>query len=1092
MSAIGSRLFAKETIKTWIIDFLGSLLLGGATLLGIVGMAGIKPGHRSMTFHLPVTCTHQREEPFMTESDTRQNADFDRRAWHAAKAEELASALDTDLEAGLGGDEIEKRQERFGANRLTPQSERTMLMRFISQFNNLFIYLLLAAGAVAAALGERLDSGVIFGVVLIIAVIGFIQEGRAERALEAVRGMLSSKARVIRGGKRGEIPAEDLVPGDLVLLEAGDGVPADVRVIHAKNLQAQEAALTGESTAVEKHPDPVAEDAELGDRASMVFSGTVITAGRGKGVVVAIGDDSEIGRISGMLSEVQTLKTPLMRRLDAFTKVLSAAILGLAALTFLVGVFVWGRGWGEMLLAAVTIAVAAIPEGLPAVMTVTLAIGVQRMARRNAIIRRLPAVETLGSVTIVCSDKTGTLTKNEMTAKTLRTADEDIEAGGVGYAPEGGFQHDERDIELEEHATAMEMVRAGMLCNDAKLKRRGDEWKPEGDPTEAALIVLAHKAGLDPEREDEEWPRVDVIPFASEHRYMATLNRSPEDKHVLYVKGAPERVLEMCASERRGGEVVGLGTERWHQRVDEIAGRGQRVLAVARKDVSGEPNELDEDEAERDLTLLGLFGLIDPPRKEAIDAVAACQAAGIRVKMITGDHALTAQAIARELGLENPDEALTGRDLEGIGEDEMRRHATKVDVFARASPEHKLRLVEALQAQGAITAMTGDGVNDAPALKRADMGIAMGRKGTDAAREASAMVLADDNFASIERAIEEGRTVYDNLKKAILFLLPVSAAEASVIVIAILAGMALPITPLQVLWVNMVSAVTLGLAFAWERAEGDIMRRSPRPTDEPLLTGFMVWRIGFVGTLLLLGAGLLFLQEQARDDTTLEFARTLAVNALVIGEIFYLLSARFFHAPSYTFSALSGNRVLLLFIGVAVVLQLLFTYAPFMNPLFGTEPLDAEAWGRCLAVGLAVFVLVEIEKWVVRKRLSGRTADKRGEGKRTHGEQGKTDPDNGARRESRDITRKEGDDMNESDEETRAEGEETKSEDNPRAEAETAHRNDDRKLAEADRKIAEADRKIAEAEKRIAEAEKRIAEAEKKIAEADLKSSGFS
>jgi magnesium-transporting ATPase (P-type) len=947
----------------------------------------------------------------MSKPDTKQNTDLDRRAWHAAQVEELAGALGTDLDAGLSEGEIEKHRERFGANRLTPQSRRTLLMRFIGQFNNLFIYLLLAAAAVAGGLGEWLDSGVIVGVVLIIAVIGFIQEGRAERSLEAVRGMLSSKARVVRGGERREIPADELVLGDLVLLEAGDGVPADIRVIHAKNLQAQEAALTGESTAVEKHPDPVAEDAELGDRASVVFSGTVITAGSGKGVVVAVGDDSQIGRISSMLSEVETLKTPLMRRLDDFTKVLSVAILGLAALTFLVGVFVWSRDWGEMLLAAVTIAVAAIPEGLPAVMTVTLAIGVQRMARRNAIIRRLPAVETLGSVTVVCSDKTGTLTRNEMTAKTLLTADEDIEVEGVGYAPDGGFRIDDRDIELDEHAVVMEMVRAGMLCNDARLHRDSDQWKPEGDPTETALIVLAHKAGLDPARENDAWSRVDVIPFASEHRYMATLNRDPEGRHVIYVKGAPERVLEMCTRERRGGEDAELDAERWRRRVDEIAGRGQRVLAVAYKAPSGEPNELDEDEAERDLTLLGLFGLIDPPRKEAIDAVAACQGAGIRVKMITGDHALTAQAIARELGIENPDEALTGRDLEGLEEDELRRYATKVDVFARASPEHKLRLVKALQAQGAITAMTGDGVNDAPALKRADIGIAMGHKGTDAAREAAAMVLADDNFASIERAIEEGRTVYDNLKKAILFLLPVSAAEAAVIVIAIVAGMVLPITPLQVLWVNMVSAVALGLAFAWERAEGDIMRRPPRRTDEPLLTGFMVWRIGFVGTLLLLGVGLLFLQEQARDDTTIEFARTLAVNTLVVGEIFYLLSARFFYAPSYTFGALFGNRVVLLFIAVAVVLQLLLTYVPVMNHLFGTEPLDAAAWGRCLAVGLAVFVLVEIEKLVVRRRLSGHMAERPDEAERTHGKNGTTDPANGARRNSRDITRKERDDI---------------------------------------------------------------------------------
>jgi len=904
----------------------------------------------------------------MTSNQKLSKDDVSERAWHAESIDETVDALATDRESGLSEDEAGQRLERFGENRLTPQSERTLLRRFFSQFNNLFIYLLLGAGAIAGALGEWLDSGVIFGVVLIIVLIGFIQEGRAERALEAVRGMLSAKARVVRDGDSHEIAAEELVPGDVVRLEAGERVPADVRLVRARNLQAQEAALTGESTAVEKGTDPVEEDAELGDRASMAFSGTVVTAGRGRGIVVATGDATEIGRISGMLSEVETLKTPLMRRLDAFTRVLSIGILGLVTVAFLIGVLVWGRDWGEMLLAAVTIAVASIPEGLPAVMTVTLAIGVQTMAGRNAIVRRLPAVETLGSVTIICSDKTGTLTRNEMTAKTVRTAEHDIEVEGVGFEPEGGFLLDDAEFDLGDDPAAMEMVRGGMLCNDGRLHREGDEWKPEGDPTETALIVLAHKAGFDPDEENDDWPRADSIPFASERRYMATLNRDPDDVHFIYVKGAPERVLEMCSREQRGDDTAELDRDAWSSRADEIAERGQRVLAIARKRIEGETGELEEDEAESDLTLLGLFGLMDPPREEAIEAVATCQRAGIRVKMVTGDHAITAKAIARELGIENADEVLSGRELEDMSDEELRSRAQKADVFARASPEHKLRLVKALQAEGEITAMTGDGVNDAPALKRADIGIAMGQKGTDAAREASAMVLADDNFASIERAVEEGRRVYDNLKKAIQFLLPINAAEASVLLIAILLGWALPITPVQVLWVNMVSAVTLGLAFAWQRAEGDLMQRPPRRTDEPLLTGFMLWRVAFVGSLLLLGTGLLFLQEQARADSSLEFARTVAVNALVVGEIFYLLSARFFVAPSYTLDGLFGDRVALLLIGIAIVLQLLFTYAPFMNFLFGTEPLDAEAWMRCIAFGLLVFVLVEVEKALVRSR----------------------------------------------------------------------------------------------------------------------------
>jgi magnesium-transporting ATPase (P-type) len=887
------------------------------------------------------------------------------RAWHAASPEEAARALDADPGAGLAEDEIARRRSRYGANRLTPPAQRTALMRLASQLNNLFIYLLMVAGVVTAALGEWLDSGVIFGVVVIIAAIGFIQEGRAERALEAVRGMLTPKAQVLRDGKVREIRAEELVPGDIVLLGAGDGVPADARVIRAKNLQVQEAALTGESTAVEKHAAAVAENAELGDRASMVYTGTVITAGHGRALVVATGDATEIGRISGMLSEVQTLKTPLMRRLDAFTRVLSVAIIGLAVLTFATGVLFWDEPWAAMFFAAVSLAVAAIPEGLPAMMTITLAIGVQRMARRNAIIRRLPAVETLGSVTVICSDKTGTLSKNEMTVKTLRTAQHDIEVEGAGYEPHGGFRIGDGAVDLEAQPVALEAARAALLCNDARLRRDGDQWHPEGDPTEAALIVLAHKAGFEPEREVEERPRLDVIPFASERRYMATLHHDHEGRHFIYVKGAPERVLEMC-------ELDEPSRRSWLGRIDEIAHRGQRVLACARKEVAQDLTELADRDVESGLSMLGLFGLIDPPRDEAIEAVAACQRAGIRVKMITGDHALTAQAIAGALGLANPGRSMTGRELEEVDDEALRGHALSVDVFARASPEHKLRLVRALQAQGEITAMTGDGVNDAPALKRADIGIAMGLKGTDAAREASDMVLADDNFASIEHAVEEGRIVYDNLKKAILFVLPTNVAQAFIIVIAIAAGMTLPITPVQILWVNMITAVTLGIAFAWEQAEGDLMRRPPRRPDEPLLTRFVVWRSGFVGLLILLGAGSLFLYAEAGNTDTLEFARTMAVNALVMGQIGYVLTVRFFSAPSFTPEALTGSRPLVLAIAVCVTLQVLFTHAPFMNRLFHTEPLNAAAWLACIGVGLAVFVLVEIEKLVRRSSGAGR------------------------------------------------------------------------------------------------------------------------
>ena len=902
----------------------------------------------------------------MAKDDKLSKDDSGKKAWHALSKDEALTALDVDPEKGLDASSVKTRREKFGENRLQQGSRQSALRRFLSQFNNLFIYLLLVAGVVTGLLGEYLDSGVIFAVVLIIGAIGFIQEGRAERALESVQKILSQEARATRGGKKQKISAEELVPGDIVHLEAGDSVPADLRLLRARNLQTQEAALTGESTAVEKSTDPVDEDADIGDRSSLVHSGTLVTSGTGTGVVVRIAEDTEIGQISTMLSEVESLRTPLMRKLDSFTRTLSIAIIGLSAVVLLIGVFIWGQDWTEMFFAAVSIAVAAIPEGLPAVMTVTLAIGVERMARRNAIIRKLPAVETVGAVTSICADKTGTLTRNEMTVKTMRTAKTEVEVEGVGYAPEGSFTIEgEESADIADHADLSEMLRIGLLCNDADLTEKDGEWHPEGDPMEAALIVLARKAELDPEREAKDSPRKDAIPFASERRYMATLHEDDDANHVVYVKGAPERLLEMCSKEQHGDETRDLNPDQWMDWADEIAERGQRLLAVARKDAD-QMSELSEDEAERDLVFLGLFGLIDPARDEAVESVGICHDAGIGVRMITGDHAKTAAAVAQSLGLRNSDQVLTGREIEGISDDDLPDQIEEVNVFARASPEHKLRLVKALQSKGQIVAMTGDGVNDAPALKRADIGIAMGQEGTEAAREASAMVLADDNFASIERAVEEGRVVYDNFRKSILFLLPTNFAQAFIIVLAILLGFVLPMTPVQILWINMVTAVTLGIAFAWEKAEGDLMTRAPRPTDEVLLTAFVLWRTAFVGVLLLGGAGLLFYLEQQNQDTPVELARTLAVNALVMGQVFYLLNTRSFSAPAYTLSGLTGNKVVLMAIAAIIGLQLLLTYAPFMNTLFDTQPMDVWNWVLCLLVGIALFVLVEGEKLLQR------------------------------------------------------------------------------------------------------------------------------
>jgi magnesium-transporting ATPase (P-type) len=890
------------------------------------------------------------------------------RPWHAEPAEAALAALGSGPE-GLGADEARARLERHGPNRLEAHAQRGALARLAAQFHDVLIYVLLVAGLVTLALGHWVDSGVIFAVVLVNALIGFVQEGKAERALDAIRAMLSLHAVVVRAGETLEVPAETLVPGDVVQIRSGDKVPADLRLLRTRNLQVDEAPLTGESVPVEKAPEPVAADAALGDRASLAYAGTLVTSGRGTGVVVGTGARTEIGRISALVSRVEKLTTPLLQQLAVFGRKLSLAILALSAASFGFGLL---RGYGatEMFMAAVGIAVAAIPEGLPAIMTITLAIGVQRMAQRNAIIRRLPAVETLGSVTVICSDKTGTLTRNEMTVRTVATSGAAFDVTGAGYAPDGGFHRDEQPVAPAEAPALLEIARAAALCNDAKLRHSdAEDWSIEGDPTEGALLTLAMKAGLDPDAESRATPRVDAIPFESEHRFMATLHHDREGRAFVLVKGAPERVLAMCARQQGPDGEESLALESWKRRMAEIADRGERLLAVAVRRTDHGRRDLRFDDVESGLTLLGLLGLADPPRREAIEAITACRQAGIRVKMITGDHAGTACAIGRELGLD-ADRALTGQDVEALDDLGLRDAAAEVAVFARTSPQHKLRLVEALQANGEVVAMTGDGVNDAPALKRADVGVAMGRKGTEAAKEAAEMVLADDNFASIASAVEEGRAVYDNLKKSILFILPTNGGEALVLLAAILLGRTLPLTPAQILWVNMITAVTLALALAFEPIEPGVMRRPPRRADEPLLSRFLLWRLAFVSSILLAGVFGMFVAERAAG-ASVEQARTVAVNTLVTFEIFYLWSARHLLAPALSREGLLGSRPALLAIALVIGFQLAFTYAPPMQRLFQTVALELAVWGRIVGVASSVLVLVELEKFVLRRRAAG-------------------------------------------------------------------------------------------------------------------------
>jgi magnesium-transporting ATPase (P-type) len=877
--------------------------------------------------------------------------------WHALDAASILAALGASA-GGLAAREAAERLARYGPNVLPAARRRGPLRRFLEQFNNVLVIVLLVAGAVTLALGHFLDAAVIAGVVIVNAIIGFIQEGRAEEAIEAVRAMLPATAVAWRDGARTTVPAATLVPGDVVFIQSGDRVPADLRLLRAKTLRVNEAALTGESVSSEKSVAPVAADAPLGDRTCLAFSGTVVDSGQAAGVVVATGPATEIGRISVLVAGVTTLETPLLRRLGEFGRRLSVAIVAVSAATFAFGYLVRGYAATEMFLAVVGLAVAAIPEGLPAIVTIALALGTQRMARRNAIVRRLPAVETLGAVTVICSDKTGTLTRNEMTVASVLLPESDLAVTGAGYAPEGEILRDGAPVDAAAVSGLAELARAGLLCNDAALAHADGAWSLAGDPTEGALIAFAVKAGLDPATERRDWPRQDEIPFESEHRFMATLHHDHHGHAVVYLKGAPERVLELVRTQ--GAADAPVDPARWLERLEAAAARGERLLGLASRTMEDHRPAVSFDDIGPGFRLLGFVGMIDPPREEAIAAVARCRSAGVRVKMITGDHAVTAHAIGRRLGLSDAP-PVTGSALDGMAPEALARAAAESDVFARASPEHKLRLVEALQALGGVVAMTGDGVNDAPALKRADIGVAMGLKGTDAAKEAAEMVLTDDNFASIANAVEEGRTIYDNIKKALLFILPTNGGEAGLIIVATLLGLTLPITAVQILWVNMVTAVTLALALSFEPAEPDVMARPPRPPAEPLLTRFLVARILLVSALLVAACMALFDWSFGRGDSV-EVARTVAVNMLVAGEIVYLFNSRHFTASSLNVEGFTGNRIALGAIAILVALQLAFTYAPQANALFGTAPIDADEWFAIAVLAAALFLAVEIEK----------------------------------------------------------------------------------------------------------------------------------
>ncbi len=906
------------------------------------------------------------------------NTPVDQIVWHSISAEAALEKLQSSGK-GLSQGEAKERLAAHGPNLLPQAAQRSPFIRFLLQFHNILIYVLIGSAVITALLGHWVDTGVILAVIVANALIGFIQEGKAEEAMNAIRHMLAPKARVIRDNKRITVDGEELVPGDIVLLEAGDKVPADLRLLSAHSASVQEAILTGESVPVEKQSHPVDANLPLGDRSCMVFSGTLMTSGQCKGVVVATGPDTEIGRISNLLSEVQTLTTPLVAQMNAFAKWLTLLILAIALVLLAFGYFVAHYDFTDMFMAVVGLSVAAIPEGLPAVLTITLAIGVQAMARRNAIVRRLPAIETIGSVSVICTDKTGTLTRNEMMVASVLTSQHRFSLEGNGYEPKGALRMENATACPTEHATLEELARAAVLCNDASLHEHQGTWTVEGDPMEGALLAFAGKMNIDIQQEPSSWTRTDAIPFDARHRFMATLNHNPERQGFIFVKGAPEQILTMCENQRGiNGTAEPLNTDYWNAEANSIATLGQRVLAFAMKPVTSQYGALKHDDVQGSLTLLGMVGMIDPPRAEAVSAVAECHNAGILVKMITGDHTQTAAAIGRQMGLQNPETVLNGTDLDNLDDAALGKAVLDCNIFARTSPEHKLRLVMALQSHGMTVAMTGDGVNDAPALKRADAGIAMGGKGSEAAKEAADLVLADDNFASIVAAVREGRTVYDNLKKVISWTLPTNAGEAMTIIMALLLGMTLPITPIQILWINLITAITLGIALAFEPTEENTMLRPPRARNEPLLNGELAWYIVLVSFLFLCGVFGTYYYAIDRDYPV-ELARTIALNTLVVMEIFTLFFIRNIYSTSLTWKAVRGTKIIWSVAILITAAQFAITYLPPLQTVFATRTVSFMDGLLIVGVGIALFTIIEIEKQV---RLAFRR--RKGEGSIAH------------------------------------------------------------------------------------------------------------
>ncbi len=906
-----------------------------------------------------------------------------RNGWYQLSVRETLAQLSVEPDYGLTASEIGPRQQEYGKNVLPKVKGKTPFQLFAEQFKDPMIYILIVAFLLMAFLGEWLEAVVVLVIVLANAIIGFAQESKALQAMEALSRGMETETTVVREGARLEILAAELVPGDIVMLQSGDKVPADLRLVNTRELQVDESALTGESVPVRKNTESLPPGTPLADRTNLAFSSTLVTYGTGKGVVTAIGDQTEIGYINEMITSADVLETPLTKKINQFSRVILMAVIGISAIAL---VFGWLRGLSGhgLIVAVLSLAVAAIPESLPAVVTVILALGVTRLAQRNAIIRKLPAVETLGSTSVICSDKTGTLTQNEMTVKQIRAGTEAYEVSGVGYQPDGVFSQDATSVNPQTRPALMEILRAGLLCNDSRLSQIEGRLQVEGDPTEGALITSANKAGLRAETALKEMPRLDAIPFESDYMYMATLHGRGDSKPpIVYIKGSVESILPRCeAAFDESLHSIPLDRELVEAHVSDEAGQGLRVLAFASREMPTSTTEIAHEDVSGGLTFLGLQAMIDPPRPGIDQAFYDCYRAGIRVKMITGDHVDTATAIADQLvrgwavdearlhGVEYKIHSISGQALGELEGEALADTASRTNVFARVAPEQKLRLVEALQSKEHVVAMTGDGVNDAPALRQADIGVAMGITGTEVSKEAADMILTDDAFTTIRDAIEEGRGVYDNILKFITWTLPTNVAEAGVILLALIFGQASPIQPLQILWINTITGVLLGITLAFEPKEPDLMRLSPRNPNEPLIAQGMLKYILVVGLLLIFAVFFVYERALLRFDD-LAVAQTAAVNAIIFGEMFYLFNARSFRHRIREVGIFS-NKQMLGSVIIMIVLQILFTHARFMNRIFGTAPLGVGAWLYILAISVVIFLVIEFVKWYDRRQAKRR------------------------------------------------------------------------------------------------------------------------